>query len=99
EWQPVFPILHRPTFLRVYEQYLANPEAGMWHSNKASVSQLFLIFDVAAHSSSKTRTQSTSYELQWRKALHATSSTPSVATIQCHVLAQLCYLLKGDRSH
>lgn len=112
-------MLHRPSFLKVYEEYLANPEAGHWHSNKQAVAQLFLIFEIAALSSvvsahpphsltrlfkltprkSRIKQGTTSYEPQWRKALQSTSSTASVATLQCHVLAQLYYLLRADYSH
>lgn len=100
EWQPLLPILHRPTFLRVYEQYLSDPDGNLWQNNRHNVAQLFLIFEIAAHSaSSKARPNTTSYELQWRKALSSVSSVPSVATIQCHILAQLIYLLKADYAH
>jgi hypothetical protein len=51
EWAPLLPVLHRPSFLRVYEDYVADPEAGHWHSNKQAVVQLFLIFEIAALSS------------------------------------------------
>lgn len=47
----MLPILHRPSFLKIYEEYLADPEAGHWHSNKQAVAQLFLIFEIAALSS------------------------------------------------
>ena len=97
EWAPLLPVLHRPTFLRVYEQYLAEPGAGKWQGNKQAVAQLFLIFDIAAVSSISCITQSTtSYESQWRKAMHSMPSAASLSTIQCHVLAQLYYLLKAD---
>ncbi|KAK5086583.1 DNA-binding transcription factor cat8 [Lithohypha guttulata] len=100
EWQPLMPILHRQTFLRLYEQYLASPDALSLQGSKLAVAQLFLIFEIAAHSSSsKARPNTTAYELQWRKALSATSSIPSLAVLQCHILAQLCYLLKADYPH
>lgn len=100
EWQPLLPTLHRPTFLRVYEQYLADPDAYLLQTNRHGIAQLFLIFEIAAHSaSSKARPNTTAYELQWRKALSSVSSVPSVATIQCHILAQLVYLLKADYPH
>ena len=98
EWQPLLPVLHRPSFLRIYEDYLADPEAGHWHSNKQAVAQLFLIFDISALSCARIKQTSTAYEAQWRKALQSTSSTASLSTIQCHVLAQLYYLLKADYS-
>lgn len=97
EWQPLFPVLHRPSFLRIYENYLAGPDAGNWHSNKQAIAQLFLIFEIAALSSGhQLKSACPTYENQWRKALYATSTAPSVASIQSHVLAQLCYLLRGD---
>jgi hypothetical protein len=100
EWAPLLPILHRPTFLRVYEQYLSNPEAGRWHGDRQAVAQLFLIFDIAALSSvSRTKYSTISYEPRWRKAIHSMSSTAFMPTLQCHVLAQLYYLLKADYSH
>jgi hypothetical protein len=97
EWQPILPVLHRPTFLRVYEQYLAGPDAGNWQSNKQAIAQLFLIFEISALSSGhQLKSSCPSYENQWRKAMFASSSASDVASIQCHVLAQLCYLLRGD---
>lgn len=100
EWQPLLPILHRHTFLRLYEQFLAAPEALSQQSGKLATAQLFLIFEIAAYSaSSKARPNTNSYELQWRKALSTASSQPSLAVLQCHVLAQLCYLLKADHPH
>lgn len=100
EWQPLLPILHRPSFLRVYEDYLDDPEAGQWHSNRQAVAQLFLIFEISAlSSSSRSKQTTTSYEALWRKALQSTSATASLTTIQCHVLAQLYYLLKADYPH
>ena len=100
EWQPLLPVFHRPNFLRIYEQYLIDPEAGHWHSNKHAIAQLYLIFDIAALSSiSRLKQSTTSYEIQWRKALHSTSSTACLPLIQCHVLAQLYYLLRADYTH
>ncbi|KAL2431360.1 Transcriptional activator protein acu-15 [Exophiala dermatitidis] len=100
EWQPLLPILHRPTFLRVYEQYLASPEAGNWQNNKQALAQLFLIFEISALSDITTPKKNTpSYETQWRKALYSTSSNASLSTLQCHVLAQICYLLRADYTH
>jgi len=94
------PILHRQTFLRVYEQFLSEPDARSLQGNKLAIAQLFLVFEIAAYSSSsKARPNTTAYELQWRKALSGASSVPSLATLQCHVLAQLCYLLKADYTH
>ncbi|EXJ83158.1 hypothetical protein A1O1_06777 [Capronia coronata CBS 617.96] len=100
EWQPLLPILHRPSFLRVYEQYLTNPESANWQGNKQALAQLFLIFEISALSNITTpKKNSPSYETQWRKALYSTSSIASLSTLQCHVLAQICYLLRADYTH
>jgi hypothetical protein len=93
-------VLHRPTFLRTYEQYLANPESGNWQNSKQLYAQLFLIFEIAALSNMSTAKKSIpSYEVQWRKAIYSTSSDASLATIQCHILAQICYSLRADYVH
>ena len=100
EWQPLLPILHRATFLRVYEQYLAGPDAFKWQNNKHAVAQLFLVFEISALSAGHQSSNSIpSYENQWRRALYSTSSAPTIVTIQCQVLAQLCYLLRADYTH
>jgi hypothetical protein len=96
----MMPVLHRPTFLRIYEQYLANPESGHWQDNKQAYAQLFLIFEISALSSiSAPKKTVPSYEAQWRRALYSTSSNASLATLQCHVLAQMCYMLRADYTH
>jgi hypothetical protein len=46
EWAPLYPIVHRPTILKAYEQYIANSES--FQGNKHDVAQLNLIFAVAA---------------------------------------------------
>ena len=100
EWQPLLPVLHRPTFLRVYEQYLAGPDAGNWQANKQAIAQLFLIFEISSLSCGhQAKSNASTYEHQWRRALYSTSSTPNTSTIQCQILAQLCYLLRGDYTH
>jgi hypothetical protein len=48
EWAPLFPVLHRPTFLSLYEQYVASPETMV---DKKSIAQLNLVFGIAALSS------------------------------------------------
>jgi hypothetical protein len=48
EWAPLFPVLHRPTFLALYEQYVGNPDTMV---EKKSITQLNLVFGIAALSS------------------------------------------------
>lgn len=45
EWAPLFPVLHRPTFLALYEEYVSCPEAM---EDKKSLAQLHLVFGIAA---------------------------------------------------
>ncbi|KAL8669196.1 MAG: hypothetical protein Q9168_006208 [Polycauliona sp. 1 TL-2023] len=47
EWAPLFPVLHRPTFLNVYTQYVADPEG---FKDQHSIAQLNLVFCIAAQS-------------------------------------------------
>ena len=48
EWAPLFPVLHRPEFLHLYGEYVADPEAIQ---DKKSIAQLNLVFGIAALSS------------------------------------------------
>lgn len=49
EWAPLFPILHRPGFLSLYEEYVSCPEAM---EDKPSLAQLNIVFAIAAQSAS-----------------------------------------------
>jgi len=48
EWAPLFPVLHRPTFLALYEHYVASPETM---TDKKAIAKLNLVFGIAALSS------------------------------------------------
>lgn len=52
EWAPIFPVLHRPTFLHLYEDFTAAPESM---SDKKSLAQLHLVFAIAAQSNNVCR--------------------------------------------
>jgi hypothetical protein len=45
EWAPLFPVLHRPTFLSLYARYVARPEDV---ENQQSIAQLHLVFAITA---------------------------------------------------
>ena len=45
EWAPLFPIVHRPTILKLYTEYLADPHGIV---DDHTVAQLNLIFGIAA---------------------------------------------------
>jgi hypothetical protein len=48
EWAPLFPVLHRPTFLALYDEYVTSPDTML---DKKSIAQLNLVFGIAALSS------------------------------------------------
>ncbi|KAL8858248.1 MAG: hypothetical protein Q9178_005260 [Gyalolechia marmorata] len=96
EWAPLFPILHRPTFLNVYTQYVADPEGC---KDQHSIAQLNLVFCIAAQSLDQgNKPYAESFERQWREALEAVDSESVLATLQCLVLAQLNCIAKADYS-
>lgn len=45
EWAPLFPVIHRPVFLAMYEQYVSNSSS---FQDKKSLAQLNLVFGIAA---------------------------------------------------
>ncbi|KAL3445363.1 hypothetical protein BJX65DRAFT_297083 [Aspergillus insuetus] len=97
EWAPLYPVVHRPTILKAYEQYLANSES--FQGNKHDVAQLNLIFAVAALSAtSRTNQDSSLFEDNWCPILESMSGDISIHTLQCYVLAQMYCLTKGDYS-
>lgn len=97
EWAPLYPVVHRPTILKAYEQYLSNSET--FQGNKHEVAQLNLIFAVAALSAtSRTNQDPTLFEENWSPILESLSGDVSISTLQCYVLAQMYCLTKGDYS-
>ncbi|KAI4126382.1 MAG: hypothetical protein LQ338_003778 [Usnochroma carphineum] len=101
EWAPLFPVLHRPTFLDLYTEYVADPE-GM--KDQHAVAQLNLVFGIAALSAEGQILTSSqwikhnieSFERQWREAIEAILPENTLATLQCLVLAQLYCISKAD---
>ena len=45
EWAPLFPVIHRPTFLALYHRYVSDPGTV---TDKRSLAQLNLVFGIAA---------------------------------------------------
>ncbi|KAH3951709.1 hypothetical protein HBI56_080030 [Parastagonospora nodorum] len=96
EWAPLFPVLHRPTFLALYEQYVGNPDTMV---EKKSITQLNLVFGIAALSSDPRDGQDVdSFEAQWQSAIESFLMDNDVVTLQCLVLAQIFCLLRADYS-
>lgn len=95
EWAPLFPILHRPTFLGLYEKYVADSDSV---TDKAQIAQLNLVFGIAALSNNSMRTTDdlASFELQWKTAIDAVLKENTMATLQAFLLAQLFCIQKDD---
>ncbi len=92
-WQehaPLFPVLHKPTFLRLYEDYVASPEE-MTDDHK--LAKLFLVFSIGGLGEDPEI--ATMCEMQWRKSLNAILLDGSLATLQCLVLASLYCMQTG----
>ncbi|KAJ5956862.1 hypothetical protein N7501_011141 [Penicillium viridicatum] len=95
EWAPLYPVVHRPTILKAYEQYLNNAET--LQRNPHVMAQLNLIFGIAALSSmSRTNQDPTFFEENWSATLDSFSGETSVSSLQCFVLGQIYCMTKGD---
>lgn len=94
EWAPLFPTIHRPSFLRLYEEYVTNPEEV---KDDSKLAQLHLVFGIAALSSQlPDKHHISTCERQWQKSLDAILMNNSLATLQLLVLATLYCISKGD---
>lgn len=94
EWAPLFPIVHKPTFLALYENYVSSPE-GIVDSHQ--LAQLHLIFAIASSSSELPDKQYIgACEYQWQQSLDSVLFDNSLATLQLLVLAVLHCASNGD---
>lgn len=94
EWAPLFPVLHRPTFLMLYEKYVADAEAV---TDKTAIAQLNLVFGIAALSNgTRSSADLESFQGQWKAALDATLNETTIGTLQALVLAQIFCVQQGD---
>lgn len=93
EWAPLFPVVHRPTFLATYEEYIANPESM---TNKTALANLNLVFGIAALSSGSAVEELENFEAQWRVAVDAIINENTLETLQSLVLAQIYCLQRRD---
>lgn len=94
EWAPLFPVLHKPTFLRLYEDYMSNPDAI---KEPHKLAQLHLIFGIAGLSSDSPDHQEISMcEQQWRSSLELVLMDNTLITLQCLVLALIYCISKAD---
>ena len=94
EWAPLFPVLHRPTFLGLYEKYVADPESI---TDKVAVAQLNLVFGIAALSGRAGASDDLeSFEAQWKSAVDVVLTENSMPTLQALILAQIFCIQRGD---
>lgn len=85
EWAPLFPVLHKPSFLQTYEDWVAEPDKAKSHHKLA---QLYLVFSIAALSTENPDLeQVATCELQWQRSLQAILMDDTMDTLQCLVLA------------
>lgn len=95
EWAPLYPVVHRPTILKAYEQYLLNTES--LQSDARTMAQLNLIFGIAALSSrSRTNQDPAFFEENWSSQLDSFAGDTSILSLQCFVLAQMYCITKSD---
>ncbi|KAJ6783159.1 hypothetical protein PWT90_03730 [Aphanocladium album] len=94
EWAPLFPALHKPTFLRTYEEFVSDPEKVKCNYK---IAQLHLVFSLAGLSSSAPDLdQLAACERQWTDALEAVLLENTMSALQCLVLALLYCSLTAD---
>ncbi|KAJ5204625.1 uncharacterized protein N7498_005504, partial [Penicillium cinerascens] len=95
EWAPLYPVVHRPTILKAYEQYLNNPDS--LKDDAHAMTQLNLIFGIAALSSiSRTHQDPAFFEENWTASLDSFMGETSLGSLQCFVLAQIYCMTKAD---
>ncbi|KAL2131913.1 hypothetical protein VTI74DRAFT_4440 [Chaetomium olivicolor] len=94
EWAPLFPVLHKPTFLRVYEEFVADPEKI---KNNHKLAQLYLVFSIAALSGEQADLhQIAACEQQWQRSLEAILMDNTMMTLQCLLLALIYCTIRAD---
>ncbi|EFQ35068.1 fungal specific transcription factor domain-containing protein [Colletotrichum graminicola M1.001] len=94
EWAPLFPVLHKPTFLHIYEEFVSDPEKVR---NNHKIAQLYLVFGIAALGSDQPDLeQVAACEQQWQRAVEAVLMDNTMITLQCLELALLYCLVRAD---
>ncbi|CAK7201282.1 DNA-binding transcription factor cat8 [Sporothrix eucalyptigena] len=94
EWSPLFPILHRPAFLRIYDEFVSDAEKV---KNNHKLAQLYLVFAIAGLSSDQPDLeQIAACEQQWQLSLDAVLMDNTIITLQCLVLAILYCSMRAD---
>jgi len=94
EWAPLFPVLHRPTFLNLYEKYVADAESV---TDKTAIAQLNLVFGIATLSGgTRSSADLESFESQWKAAVDTILTENTMQALQVLILAQIYCIQQGD---
>lgn len=94
EWAPLFPVVHRNSFLHLYEEYNTDPDAITDHHTLA---QLHLVFGIAGLSGNLPDLRSIAIcESAWQRSLDKIWMTNTLATLQLLILAIIYCIQKGD---
>lgn len=94
EWAPLFPVLHKPTFLHIYEDFASDSDKI---KSNHKLAQLYLVFSIAALSGELPDLELiAACELQWQKALDAIMMDNTMHTLQCLVLALIYCTIRAD---
>ncbi|KAL7276243.1 DNA-binding transcription factor cat8 [Rhizina undulata] len=97
EYHPLFPVLHRPTFLASYERLVSADGPAVNELPNHAIAQLFLVFAIALQQSEpRNGLDQQLFDSQWQHALNAIIMDSTLETLQCLVLAQLCCFSRGD---
>ncbi|KAB5513414.1 fungal-specific transcription factor domain-containing protein [Coniochaeta sp. 2T2.1] len=94
EWAPLFPVIHKPTFLMIYEEFVSDREKI---KNNHKLAQVYLLFCIAALSTGNPDLeQIAACELQWQKSLNAILMDNTMVTLRCLVLTVMYCTVRAD---
>ncbi|KAG6184492.1 hypothetical protein E4U36_001934 [Claviceps purpurea] len=94
ELAPLFPVLHKPSFLRTYEEFVLDPDKIRC---RYKIAQLYLVFAIAGVSSESPDLQQIAIcEQQWNKAIQSLAVENTLSMLQCLILALLYCMLRAD---
>jgi hypothetical protein len=90
----LFPVLHKPTFLHIYEEFISDADKM---KQKHKLAQLYLVFSISALSTEQRDVEQIALcELAWQRALDSIIMDNTMATLQCLVLAQIYCVARAD---
>ena len=94
EWAPLFPVLHKPSFLRIYEDFVADSDKI---KSQHKLAQLYLVFSIAGLSSEEPDLPLVAAcEREWTAALDSIIMENTMNTLQCLILALLYSTIRAD---